>query len=97
MEPLEENYLRLLSLPGTSNVHYLPWACMLVKNLSGNDLKKYDRVRDYLVDREPLWILLELVIFRDNGAFKPLLVCTHCDKMKGVKYMSLDQSIDALR
>ena len=98
MQPKEEDYYRQLLLPGTSNIHFLPWANLVIRNLSDNNsLVTYKMLNDYLKKREPIWILLQLIVFRDNGVFKPIFVCEHCQIMKSVRYLSLDQSVDMLR
>ena len=54
-------------------------------------LLKFKNVHDFKSQRRPLWIELPLVLFKENGEFFPCFVCKHCNRMKAVSSLKIDQ------
>ena len=54
-------------------------------------LLKFKNVQEFKSKKRPLWIQLSLVLFKENGEFFPCFVCSHCESMKAVSTLKIDQ------
>ena len=75
----------------------LPWARIAIKNCKDDgEFIKFNTVKEYKSQSKSLWLLLKLMIFRDNTNLFPVFVCSECESMRGVISFSLDQQRNAI-
>ena len=91
------NYRRNLSVGKEKNLLVLPWARIAIKNCKDDgEFIKFNTVKEYKSQSKSLWLLLKLMIFRDNINLFPVFVCSECESMRGVISFSLDQQRNAI-
>ena len=66
------NYRRNLSVDKDKNLIVLPWACVAIKNCKDDgEFLKFKNTKKFKDQAKSLWLLLELMIFRDAANLFP--------------------------
>ena len=62
-----QTYTRNLAKTKEENMFLLPWGGLVLRNCDGlGDLLQFQSVAHYRDSNQPLWLILSLVIFREN-------------------------------
>ena len=86
------NYERQLFKESSPNSFILPWGQVLLRNLSKKgDLLLYANHRQFRKSKVPVWICCKVLIFRSGQRFYPVYDCNHCDQMKHLETLTVDQ------
>ena len=108
-----KNYTKNLSKPNEESKFLLPWGGILLRNCDDlGDLLSFKSVAQYRDQEKPLWLVLSLVLFRDNvwhfqlifcvkhfflqGELFQIYSCNCCSVMEIVSGMRLDQRKEEL-
>ena len=89
-----QNYKRLLAQPGRKFLN--SWGGAVLRNFdSRGELLKFKTLADYKNQDQPMWVLLQLLIFKDekNIVFKTF-ACEIC--MKNIKNLSFRQNRNSI-
>ena len=72
-----KNYTTNLSKGNEENKFLLPWGGVLLRNCDSlGDLLSFKSVAQYRDQEQPLWLVLSLVLFRDNVWHFKTIFCT---------------------
>ena len=65
-----KNYMKNLSKPSEENRFLLPWGGVVLRNCDQlGDLLTFKSVSHYRDEERPLWLVLSLVLFRENVSY----------------------------
>ena len=95
-------YYRLLNILPTRNFFLLPWAKIVLRNFARGRLVKYKSLREFKQKKVPIWVLCELVIFKDttDQSIFPAYHCKSCQMMDGLenlRFMQDRRNIESMK
>ena len=65
-----KEYRKNLSKPNENHIFLLPWGGVVCRNCDENgELVSYNSVASYRDGDKPLWLVLSLVLFRENVSY----------------------------
>ena len=73
--------------------HILPWPFMVVRNCDDEgELINFKTVTEFKKQNQPLWLLLKLLFFWENGNKIYIFHCSDCHQMKGIDDFQTSQT-----
>ena len=92
------NYCKNLAKTNDENKHLLPWGSVILRNCDDTgDLVTFQNVTHFREEDQPLWVLLVLVLFRENGNLFSVYACRTCPSMEGIQGMHMNQREEDVR
>ena len=98
MALLLNNYCQNLAKSNEENKRLLPWGSLVLRNCDDTgDLVTFQNVTHFREEDQPLWVLLMLVLFRDNVHLFSVYACRTCPSMEGIQGMHMNQREEDVR
>ena len=86
------HYLRQLSKTQEENKHILQWGSVVLRNCDQNgDFLIFKNIGEFKKGGKDKWLLIQLLLFRENGEIFPIFQCSECPDMKPLSGLALDQ------
>ena len=88
-----KNYLRKLSKTQEENKFILPWGIVVLRNCDQNgDFLTFKNIGDFKKGGKDKWLVIQLLLFRENEEIFPIFQCPECPEMKPLSGLALDQT-----
>ena len=88
-----KNYLRQLSKTQEENKFILPWGIVVLRNCDQNgDFLTFKNIGDFKKGGKDKWLVIQLLLFRENEEIFPIFQCPECPEMKPLSGLALDQT-----